>query len=148
MNKLIPSLLAAALAAGGFVPSAGAGEPPPPPPPQQPASTSTPSPSAAGKYGGAGGRFAEAAAQRMPVVGLIKEVEEKGKVTKEEFLEHAKKQAEESFAKLDKNNDGVIDKSEVAEIEGKLKGAREKMRERGKTGPRQRPGADDKKPTT
>ena len=84
------------------------------------------------------------------MLGLIKQVEEKGKVTNEEFLAHAKKQAEEMFSKLDKNNDGAIDKSEIADIESKLKGAREKMQERGKggAGVRKRPGSDDtKKPT-
>jgi hypothetical protein len=86
-----------------------------------------------------------------PMAGLIKAVEEKGKMTKEEFLEHSKKQAEEGFARLDKNHDGVIDKSEIAEIEGKMKGMRDHMQERGKgkgrgegQGPRKRPGTDEK----
>ena len=139
MKKFSASL--AALFAGGIVFAADNAVPPPPP-----ASTTTP-PSgseAAGRTGRMG-----AMAEHHPIVGLIKEIETKGKVTKEEFLAHAKKQAEEAFAKLDKNGDGAIDKSEIAEIEAKLKGAHEKIQERGKgSAVRKRPGADDaKKPS-
>ncbi|HEY2574044.1 MAG TPA: hypothetical protein VGH65_08240 [Verrucomicrobiaceae bacterium] len=124
--------------------------PPPPPPP-----TSAPSDSgSANSSAAAGGRAALMAGMaHHPMAGLIKAVEEKGKMTKEEFLEHAKKQAEEGFARLDKNHDGVIDKSEIAEIESQMKGLRDRMQERGKgkgkgrgegQGLRKRPGAEEK----
>ena len=45
-----------------------------------------------------------------------------GKITKEEFMEHFKKEAEERFAKVDTNGDGVLDAAEV-------RAAMEKMRE-------------------
>lgn len=109
--------------------SHGADTPVPPPPPEGKAGATPP---AAGKFAGGG-------EPRHPLMGLVKRVEEKGSVSKEEFLENARKQAEEIFSRLDANGDGVIDKSEVAKLE-QMKGAmREKIQEKKGSGLRQRP---------
>lgn len=108
------------------------------------ADSPVPPPPAAGETAAAGpaGKFAGSGENHHPALGLVKQVEQKGKVTKEEFLAQVRRQAEEMFSKLDKNGDGVVDKSEVAEIEQKMKNLREKMQERGgSSGPRKRPGA-------
>lgn len=56
-----------------------------------------------------------------------------GKITKEEFLAFAKKEAEERFKQMDTSGDGKMDKKEIAAAVEKMK---EHMNPDGKTGPK------------
>jgi len=53
-----------------------------------------------------------------------------GKITKEEFMEHNKKEMEERFKRLDSNGDGVVDKTEMEAATKKLQELGGKARER------------------
>lgn len=142
--KPLFATLVAALACSASMRAADPVSPPPPPPAETPAASS----SSATPAHAAGRAALQHAAAGMGQ--LMKIIETKGKITKEEFLAHAKKEAEERFSKLDSNSDGAIDKAELDAVTGRLKGAREKFQERrkGDSSIRKRPGADDKPSTS
>ncbi len=57
-----------------------------------------------------------------------------GKISKEEWIEFSRKEAEDRFSKMDANNDGTVDKAEMEE------GARKMRETRGQGGGGERPG--------
>ncbi|MEI6536100.1 MAG: EF-hand domain-containing protein, partial [Verrucomicrobiaceae bacterium] len=65
-----------------------------------------------------------------------------GKISKEEWLEFSKKEAEDRYAKMDSNSDGSVDKAEMEEGARKMREARGQGGE-GRTGGFRRPEAGE-----
>lgn len=71
-----------------------------------------------------GGRRPEQEREGGRMAEFIKKVDANGdgKITKEEFLNYSKKEAEDRFAKIDTNADGTVDENEIKAAADKIRG--------------------------
>lgn len=108
--------MAAALSCGSLTLPAQDASPPPPPP---------------GSGSGGGGEGRPPGGDRLGEFIKRADTDNDGKLSKEEFVNSTKKDAEDRFSKIDSNSDGFVEKSEAEEMARRARDAQQQQRPEG-----------------